>query len=81
MPSTLHAFTASKNDERIKGALAHIIRIISEVKYVTGNICKTTLHNTAHNNNTTDNKTIWSHYIQQIALYCPHTVKLLLTPI
>ena len=52
------AFIASKNDERIKGALVHIIRITSEVKYIKGDICKRTLHNTAHKNSTTDNKTI-----------------------
>ena len=41
---------------------------------------QTVVQNTAHNNTTTDNKTTWSHHLQQIALYCPHIVKLLLIP-
>ena len=49
---------------------------------VKGLIClQTVMYNTFHNKATTENKTTWSHHLQQIAVYCPHTVKLVLTRI
>lgn len=38
-------------------------------------------NNNTHNNTTTYNKITYSHHLQQITLYCPHTVMLVLAPI